>query len=119
MIGLNTAILTREIITAENRAARESDPHAWAAHLIRQANDGGTRKFRRWRVNIAATVDEDFRFAADEQDNRAFDLAHIQRLIILVEDKNVVAHDGLEYSTVVQERQTFDISRNIRHRTSA
>ena len=92
VIRLNAAVLANEIVAAKNGAARERHAQSRAVHLIRQANHGGTRKFHRRRVNVAATVDDDFRLAADEEDNRASSLTHVQRFVILVENENVLAH---------------------------
>lgn len=47
-------------------------------------------------MDVAAAVDDDLRFAANEQHDRAVRLTNIERLVILIEDENVLRHNELK-----------------------
>ena len=92
MVRLDATVLAAEIVATKNRATRKLDPRSRSAHLMRQSNDGWKRKRGGRRVDVPAAVHDNFRFAANEQHHRAMRVAHIQRLVVLIEDEDLMPH---------------------------
>ena len=99
MVRLCAAVLAGEIVATKDGAARQFDAWTRSLDLVREANHRRARESRRRGRNVAATVQNDFGSAADEEHNRAVRVAHVQRLVVLVENENVLPHGGLKYST--------------------
>ncbi len=84
VMGLHAAVLAREIIAPENCAPREFDVRTRAMDLIAETNHRRSGKFGLGGVDVTATIQNDFGFAADEEDDGTVGRADIQRLVILI-----------------------------------
>ncbi len=107
VVCLNAAVLTREIVAAKYGAPRQAQPRPRAIYLLREADDRGTRKLRRGRENIPATVGDDLCFAANDQHDRAMRVANIERFVILIQYQDVLPHTISQYITMIAMRQAI------------
>ena len=82
---LLAAVLAGEAVAQEDIAARQSALRPRSANEVDKADDRRDLKERRRTVEVTATVLDDLGFTAIDQYKSSPDVAHVQRLVILVE----------------------------------
>lgn len=77
VVGLNTAVLTGEIIAAENRPAGKLETRTRPPHLVRQPDNRWPRELGGRCMDLTAAVQDDLGFAAHKQDHCPMRMADI------------------------------------------
>src|SRR5947209_572781 len=94
LFGAGTTVLAGELIAEEDLAAGEADSRARPLNEVVQPNDGRHAERTRRRAEDEAVDLEHLSFAAVDENERAAWMAHVERLVILVQNEHL-PHVGL------------------------
>lgn len=89
---LALAVLAGESIANEDFAPSQLHARSWPANHVHEADDGGGREDGRDAGQTMIACFEDFGTAANDKNKCAPDIAHVQRLVVLIEHEDGVVH---------------------------
>jgi hypothetical protein len=87
-LAATAAVLAREVVAVEHLAPGQPHLRPGALDQVDQPDDGRQVEGVVRRAQEARRMLEDFRFAALDQNERAADVADVQRLVVLIQDQD-------------------------------
>ena len=86
------AVLARVAVADEDLASREPDARPRSLDAVLEPDDRGGAQHRARRPDLGVVVLDDLGLLAEDEPERATQVAHVQRLVIRVEEKDDAIH---------------------------
>lgn len=105
------AVLAAVTIAAENVLAREDNLFEGNPNVERKANDAWKgHRYRHGMERLSVERFNQFSFAEEEEDDRFFDVANAQGLVVLIQDEHLPVHFPIRTMCVVRRAEVFSTS---------